>query len=229
MSIERISLGQQVYHEILTGIVSGRLAPLSRLSDSSLADMLGVSRTPVREALLRLSLEQLVDADQGRGFTVRPLSVREVDETYPILAALECLALRLDGPVDTQRLQQLKEINAKLARAAGSAEQLLVLDDAWHTTLLAGSHNAKLGRMIDEAKRAVRRYEYAYMRQAHRVLTSVEQHDSIVAALSAGQLDTAVHALEAHWMSGMQLVRDWLERESSPMSLRRRAAGETHL
>ena len=88
MTITREPLREQVHRAIVGRILREDLAPGARISDSVLAQELGVSRTPVREALLRLEREGFLDVDVGRGFFVKPLSAGEVREVYPILWTL---------------------------------------------------------------------------------------------------------------------------------------------
>src|SRR6476659_3510135 len=89
LMITRTPLRDQVYHAVLARINRGDLPAAGRVRDTDLAAQLGVSRTPVREALLRLSREGVVDADMGRGFTVGRLEPVEMRETGAILSALE--------------------------------------------------------------------------------------------------------------------------------------------
>ena len=110
MVISSNPLGEQVYSELLALLQRGTLPPGSRRSATPPSPtQLGVSRTPVREALLRLAREGVLDADAGRGFRVRPLDRAELRDVGAILAELEPLALRLAG-VPADRLERLDEI-----------------------------------------------------------------------------------------------------------------------
>ena len=95
--------------------MKGDLLPGNRLQDVLLAAELGVSRTPVREALLRLERDGLVESDPNRGFFVAPLSRKEVAEIYPMVWALECLALDSCEPPTPPQIQALRQINAEMA------------------------------------------------------------------------------------------------------------------
>src|SRR4028119_956924 len=117
MTITRVPLREQVHHAIIGRILREELAPGARLSDSALAGELGVSRTPVREALLRLEREGFLEVDVGRGFFVKPLSAGEVREVYPILWTLEVLALRTTLPPSRARLAAPARGCGGLARA----------------------------------------------------------------------------------------------------------------
>jgi len=115
-------------------IVTGKLKGGEKLNELALSRLLKTSRTPLREALLHLEREGLVRSDQRRGFTVEPLSSREVRETYPLLAELECFAVRSTANLIPAILPRLEKINAEFARAA-TPKRALLLDAAWHDAL----------------------------------------------------------------------------------------------
>src|SRR5579884_1831884 len=85
----------ETYEIVRDRILNGDFAQNSRIVESTLCDELGVSRTPMREALFRLEQDGLVRQDQNRGFSVMPLTAREVREIYPIMWTLEILAVQL--------------------------------------------------------------------------------------------------------------------------------------
>jgi DNA-binding GntR family transcriptional regulator len=93
--IPRVPLRDEVYRQILDRIHRGELPPGTRVRDADLTAQLGVSRTPIREALLRLVRDGVLDTAMGRGFRVRPIDAAELREVGDILGALEALALRL--------------------------------------------------------------------------------------------------------------------------------------
>ncbi len=216
--IVRRPLREAVRAELLDWICQGAMPAGSRLSDVTLAAQLGVSRTPVREALLRLHREGMVRADMGRGFVVEPLRAGEVRELYPILWTLECLALRLSPPPTASRLRDLRAINRDLRAAKRDPEASLELDGRWHLALLTACANRPLLDLIRSLKERLRRYEYAYMRDVGRVELSTRHHDRIAAALAAGELDEAVHWLERNWRISLERLGGWLAgiEEASP-------------
>src|SRR6516164_2754414 len=133
--IAKKPLREDVHALIRERIVKGELLPGNRLQDVQLAAALGVSRTPVREALLRLEREGLVESDPNRGFFVAPLSRKEVLETYPIVWSLECLALDSCEPLTPPQVKALRQINAEMAAATGDPLRRQELDLRWHQTL----------------------------------------------------------------------------------------------
>jgi DNA-binding GntR family transcriptional regulator len=208
-AITRVPLRDQVHHAIVERILRDELKPGARISDTALARELGVSRTPIREALLRLEREGFLEADLGRGFFVKPLSVREVREAYPVLWTLEVLALRGTGAPTPERRAALDRIKAAL-EGEDDPERRIDLDGEWHRTLLEPCGNEYLMGMIAGLKSIIRRYEYAYMQNAGYIPVSTRTHDEIAEIVSTGDVDGAVPLLENNWRFTMQSLLEWL-------------------
>lgn len=197
-----------IAREVRARIISGELPPGTRINEVHLARALDVSRTPLREALTRLAGEAFVDARPNRGFFVRPLSVAEVTQLYPIRARLDPWALKLAGIPDAATLRELAEINRQISRSAGDAVQVVDLDDRWHERVLSACPNPALLELIRQMMWRTRRYELLYFRTPSHVADAVRTHAKILASLNRGQLAAACQQLE-HNM-----------REASPALLR---------
>jgi DNA-binding GntR family transcriptional regulator len=208
--IRRESLRLQARTLVRDHLLEGRLSPTDRINESKLAALIGVSRTPLREALLGLEKEGLIVSAAGRGFFVRSLSVEEVREIYPVLWTLESLALQLRGIPTAAELRTLRGINARLEARLSKPPQALKLDTEWHRTLLRPCHNRRLLLMIRDLKRAAYRYEYAFMQQSNRVIVSVDQHRQIMDALDRGDMDHAVAMLRENWRVTLECTERWL-------------------
>jgi len=202
----RAPLREDIRQTVLDRILSGELPPGSRITESRLATELGVSRTPLREALFNLESEGFVRSDLARGFSVAPLSVREVRESYPILQTLEALALRSIGPLAVATAPELRRINQELAAVAGDPERGQLVDHQWHDVLLATCPNRRLLDLIARLKETVSRYERLYMRDASLVAASVAQHLRVIEALEAKELDRAVRELEENWRFALETL-----------------------
>jgi DNA-binding GntR family transcriptional regulator len=209
--ISKKPLREEIHALLRERIVAGRVLPGSRLPDVQLADELGVSRTPVREALLRLVREGLVENDPHRGFFVAPLSRQEVLETYPIVWTLECLALRSCGPPTPKQVQALRQINTELAAVTDDPLRRHELDLHWHQTLVEPCGNQRLKDMIAGLEQIVRRYECVYMRDPALVHRSVQDHTGILEALVKKKPELAGQLLERNWRTGMEAVLAHLE------------------
>jgi DNA-binding GntR family transcriptional regulator len=190
----------------------GTLRPGDKLSPAALASELGVSATPMREALIELVRDGYLDNRAQYGFTVRPLTVKEVRELYPLIASLEVLAMR-SQTFTPQSLDELDRINSLFIKASKPAE-VSALDSMWHSNLVANSDNETLHEMIDMLKARVQRYEEAYIRFSGALPASARQHRAITRALRGGQIEAAEKTLEENWLAGIRFLVPWLESHS---------------
>ncbi|MEM9381373.1 MAG: GntR family transcriptional regulator [Planctomycetota bacterium] len=211
MPLARTSLRQQAASVLRDRLLRGELAPGSRVNETAVAADLGVSQTPVREALLLLERERFLDSAPGRGFTVRPLDPGEVREIYPVLGHLEAFALRSAGPPDGPTLERLGRINAEMSAPRVDAERLHDLDRSWHVELLAHVENARLMELIESLRAHVTRYEHAFFRSEGRAVDSAHRHDDVLASLQSGDVEGAATALERNWSDSPVHVLSWLE------------------
>lgn len=214
--ISRVPLRDEVYLRILAQIQLGDLPPGTRVRDATLASQLGVSRTPVREALLRLAREGALDTAQGRGFRVRPLDPAELREVGAILAVLESLALRLSPPPDEHRRERLLDLDRRLEQTRGDIPACLDLEDEWHRTLLENCPNRRLLDLIASLRQIPRRYLAAYMRAAGRLSLSTLPHSKILRALSDGGPDSGAAVFEQQWGKGLAELESWTKEERAP-------------
>lgn len=210
--ITRAPLRDEVYRQLLERISRGDLPPGGRVKDSAMASQLGVSRTPVREALLRLAREGVLEADMGRGFRIPPLDPAEMRETGAIIASLEGLALEMSGEVPAERLAELSKIDLELAATRGNPDRCIDLDHQWHRTLLQGCPNARLLSLIATLWQVPRRYMRAYLRHAGRVSLSTQHHARIIEALRRNDRETAGRRFSHHWQRGIEELDAWIER-----------------
>ncbi len=207
---DRPNISEALVEELREWIVDGRLPAGERLNEVHLAGRLGVSRTPVREALGRLAVEGALTSSPRIGFSVRPLSAREFGEVYPIRAILDPEALRLSGVPSRRRIARLEALNREIL-AAGHTERVISLDDAWHLDLLADCGNSVLIELIRQFMHRTRRYEIALMRERANVRGAADDHKKILAALSRGDLPRACEALRKNLQSGTKPILAWLE------------------
>jgi DNA-binding GntR family transcriptional regulator len=205
-TIRKKPLREDVHALLRDRIVEGNFPPGGRLQDTQVAAELGVSRTPVREALLRLTREGLVESDPNRGFFVAPLSRKEVSETYPLVWTLECLALGSCPPPSAPQVQALRQINAEMADADADALRRQELDLRWHQTLVEPCGNQRLLDLLASLKQIVRRYECVYMQDPALVRRSVRDHNEILAALVKKRPKLAGRLLQRNWRAGMESI-----------------------
>ena len=207
--LQRANIADDLANSLRDMIVDGDLPAGTRLNEVHLAAELGVSRTPLREALSRLAAEGAVTAVPRIGFFVKPLTVEEFEQIYPIRALLDPEALRLAGVPSRKRLERLATLNQKMI-AATAPGVLIALDDAWHLELIADCPNRVLIELIEQFMLRTRRYEMALMREHQNVQRSTANHEEIQAQLAAGDLDAACASLRNNLQTGMEPILDWL-------------------
>ncbi|NOZ13175.1 MAG: GntR family transcriptional regulator [Acidobacteria bacterium] len=197
-------LRQIIYKDLLNRIVTGTLEPGVPVRDTEISEEMGVSRTPVREALLRLARQGLLVNLHHRGFVVSEMTADVVKETYPMVRALECLALQESPPLPETLLAKLRRLNQSLENSADKVEKRISLDEQWHEVLLSGYENQRLKNAIAELKAVVRRYEFGYMRDVELVSHSVNDHARLLTVIENDGKDAALPLLEAHWRYSME-------------------------
>jgi DNA-binding GntR family transcriptional regulator len=210
------SLREQVYIAVRDAIVSGELAPSARVRDQELAERLGVSRTPVREALQRLEDEGLVETSPRASTRVASLDARAARDAFPVVAALHALATRhsVHGltPQDMSRMRAANERLAKFIASPDPQSVLLAIqaDDDFHAVALDAASNRELICALSRVMPKVRRLEYAQFRSlAGR--KSIQQHEAILVACERGAAREAAELVEENWLSLGQLIADSLE------------------
>ena len=214
-ALPRDTLSDEAAERVRNMIVEGSLPAGARINEVRLAARLGISRTPLREALSGLEREGALTNVPRIGWFVRPLSLDEFREIYPIRPLLDPEALRLAGLPSPARLAELRALNARMRRARG-ADAVIALDDEWHRLLIADCPNRVLLGLIDQFITRTRRYEIALMREGRNVAVATETHEAIMAALAAGDLAAGCAALRANLETGFAPIAAWLaEREES--------------
>lgn len=218
MQLNRDNLSQQVADALRVMIVAGRLPDGERINEVRLAKNLGVSRTPLREALGRLTSEGAVTMQPRRGFFVTPLTLEEFEQADKIRPILDPVALRLSGVPSTERLDRLDAINKRL-KATSDASVAVAVDDEWHLELLADCPNRILVSLIEQMMSVTRRYELALFRETGNTHRATDEHEKIVQSLRSDDLDQACAFLKRNMESDRELVVSWLVERSAKREL----------
>jgi DNA-binding GntR family transcriptional regulator len=209
ISLPRGNISDELINALRNMIVDGSLAAGERVNEVHLARALGVSRTPLREALTRLAGEGALAAVPRVGWFVKPLSLEEFDQIYPIRSLLDPEALRLAGLPTREKVEALARLNDRIA-AGGDAEEIIALDDEWHLTLIGHCPNTVLLDLIRDFIRRTHRYEIALMRERRNVAVATDNHRDIMAALRRDDLGGAVEGLRRNLTTGYAPIRAWL-------------------
>ncbi|MFC8303897.1 GntR family transcriptional regulator [Specibacter sp. NPDC057265] len=200
---KRSLLRDEVYESIRDAIVDGTFAPGERLRDPELQAWLGVSRTPIREALLRLERAGLILSQPGRATMVAPLTAESTISAQQVVAAMHELAARLAVPLlGPAELADMTDANARFAKALDSndADAALAADDGFHAILLGACGNDMVPLVLEQAMPLLRRVErqrFSSQAAQHSVLA----HARIIQLAAAGDADGAALASRANWLS----------------------------
>ena len=211
---DRPNLSRDLAFLLREMIVDGRLSPGARINEVRLSSELGISRTPLREALASLVAEQAVLAVPRRGFFVKELTSEEVTHIYPIRAILDPEALRLSGIPPSSRLNTLREVAGRLQRTENANEAIL-LDDTWHRELWSSCPNPVLVHLIEQFMMRTRRYEMAAMSDRPTVAHSSASKLEIIGHLEQGHLGRACSRLRRSLNGGAKPVLRWLATRES--------------
>ncbi|MEV6911349.1 GntR family transcriptional regulator [Amycolatopsis sp. NPDC051071] len=202
-------LRRDLTEEITARVLDGRIAADSRINEVHLARELGVSRTPLREALIGLADRGLLVSAPGRGFLVPPFDPDEARRLYPLVAELEALALRWSSPQDLAGLAGgLDRIAAEMTAELEQRGDLSALDHRWHSLLLSRCTNPHLLRLIEQTKPLLKRYDASYFGGTERSRESIDEHLRIAEAIRASDLTTAAELLVRNWVKTLSYLED---------------------
>lgn len=208
----RGNLSEALVPLIRERIVDGTLPAGSRINEVRLSEKMGVTRTPLREALTLLAAEGALTKVPRRGYFVRSLSIEEVEEIYPIRAGLDPLALRLSGIPGGRELNTLDEVNAAMPDIT-NAHQRVECENQWHFDLYAKCPNQTLIGLIDQFMKRTARYEIVSMASDETISNGVTSRTNVIAALRNGDMDRAAELLQAGLLSGKVPVVRWLRQQ----------------
>jgi DNA-binding GntR family transcriptional regulator len=199
----RTLLRDQAYARLRDAILDGTLEPGEQLKDSELAEWLGLSRTPIREALARLEEYGLVETKPHSFTRVAPLSARDARDAFTVYAALEALAASLGVPRLTGAdLETMRAANRAFAEALGAADvdAAVAADDRFHGVLVQAAANREIARSLERLLPKIRRLEQARFGSLVG-RRSVEQHERIIALCAAGDAERAAEAVRENWLT----------------------------
>lgn len=198
---EYLPLRDVVFNTLRKAILKGELKPGERLMEIQLAQRLGVSRTPVREAIRKLELEGLVRMMPRRGAVVAEITVRDLEDVLEVRAALEELAVQKACEYITdEQLRDLKKAANEFKRSLEDDNLLACVetDMAFHEIIYSAANNRRLQQMLQNIREQMYRYRLEYLKdkRMHRLL--VEEHDTIRRALKKRDAGKAGSAMRIH-------------------------------
>ncbi|MFW2589478.1 GntR family transcriptional regulator [Sagittula sp. SSi028] len=198
--------GNSAYARLLTELREGRLNPGDRLRETELAERLGMSRTPVREAIRQLEGDGIVTHVPRQGASIRTLDYAEVMELYEMRAVLEGTAARLAARAASDiEIEELFEMNRQMA-ALGNDPEAFILNRQFHAALLDAAKNRFLTRSIQTLQKALMILGPTTLTDSDRGRQAVEEHFGVLEAIKARDTALAEAAMRAH-IEAAQRVR----------------------
>lgn len=196
-----LPLRDLVYNNVRTAILSGSFEPGKRLMEVELAEMLGVSRTPVREALRKLEMEGFIDILPRKGAVVKVISVKDIQDLLEIRASLDELATRIAcQKMTASNKKELKEVGDEFNKAVSNNDINAVVqnDIKFHDIIFASTQNEKLIQIINNLKEQIYRYRVLYIRDKSYLRNIVKEHDEIIFSIIEGDTKRAGEAAVIH-------------------------------
>lgn len=208
--VARPLLRENAYRALRDAIVDGTLAPGERLNDADLTAWLGVSRTPIREALARLEQIGLVRTKPGSHTIVSPLDARAAHDAQAVTAAMHELAVRTAVPnLSPAELDIMREANSRFAAALrhDDAAAALTADEDFHGVAVAACANGAVRTVLEQFTPVLRRVvRLRFSSLSGR--SSVAQHQQIIELCEAGDAEGAAAAVRANWQTLIPLIDD---------------------
>lgn len=205
--MEDYSLRSQVFQTIREDILKGKYEENDELREATLGKELGVSRTPVREALRQLELEGLVNIIPNKGAYVTGISDKDVHDIYMIRSMLEGLCVRwATEHITKEQLDELDEIIvlSSYHLEKGNSEQLTELDGRYHQVLYDASQSRILDHVLSDFHKYVQRARGNSVKEAERAVKSIEEHKEILNAIREKDADRAEKLATLHIIHVME-------------------------
>jgi DNA-binding GntR family transcriptional regulator len=207
------------YDILREAIVSGELAPGESIKDTELAARLGLSRTPIREALVRLTDAGLVESKPGVYTRVTSLNRAEVSATLDVLQALHGVAVRDGVPrLSEEHLQAMRQHNARFTDALErlNVAEALDADDKFHAVLVEASANPVLVRLIDQLHPMIDRILFRKFSTLLGGRETIDHHNELIDLCARGDAVAAAELSAAHWARLGGLIEKLFDTEDLP-------------
>ena len=208
---EYLPLRDVVFNTLRQAILRGELKPGERLMEIQLANKLGVSRTPVREAIRKLELEGLVLMIPRKGAEVADISEKSLKDVLEVREALEELAARIAcDKITKEGVNRLKEAAQDFRSALKSNDitQMAEADVRFHDVICNATENQKLGQLLNNLREQMYRYRIEYLKDQQVYEKLLSEHEEIIRHIEKGEKDEAARVVSRHIENQAQAVTD---------------------
>ncbi len=207
-----------VFEAMRDAIVNGQLKPGERLMEIQLADELGVSRTPVREAIRKLELDCLVVMVPRKGAYVADISSRDIVEVFEVRGALERLAAGLCAErITPEELESLEKVLHRISMGveSGNLNDVIAADILFHDILYEASRNRRLAQIIAQSREQIQRFRSNSLAQPGRMKDALEEHRKILEAISQRDVSLAQRLAVRHVENAEVRLMEVMSQENS--------------
>ena len=194
-------LRELVCEHIRQAIIGGIFTPGERLMEIQLAEEMGVSRTPVREAIRKLELEGFVVMIPRRGTYVADISIKDINEVYEIRTALDILAAGLAAErINDDELEEMQRLLVEIGTyiEKGDMEKIVEIDSAFHDVLYRASRNERLVNIINNLREQITGLRGRSMNYPGRLVSTLDEHRAIVDSIAQRNPEKAQKAVRMH-------------------------------
>lgn len=207
---EYLPLREVVFNSLRAAILKGELEPGERLMEVALANKLGVSRTPIREAIRKLELDGLVVMIPRKGAIVAKITEKDLRDVLEVRESLEELAIRLAVKrMSEDDIVQLRVACDTFSRAVDEGDdfrELAKKDVAYHDIIYASTENQRLVQMLNNLREQMYRYRLEYLKDESAHKTLAQEHIQITEAIRTRDEETAVKVMRRHILSQEKAV-----------------------
>lgn len=198
---EYLPLRDVVFKTLRQGILTGELKPGERLMEIHLANKLGVSRTPIREAIRKLELEGLVTMIPRRGAEVAQITEKSMKDVLEVRKVLDNLSVELACDRITEEEKEMLQnacVDFEDAVKTGDFSMIAKTDVAFHDIIVAATRNIRLSQMVNNLAEQMYRYRFEYIKDSTQHNRLVQEHKEICEGIVSGNKEKALEAIEAH-------------------------------
>ena len=213
---EYLPLRDVVFNTLRKAILRGELKPGERLMEIQLANKLGVSRTPIREAIRKLELEGLVLMIPRKGAEVAQITEKNMQDVLEVRKALEELSVQLAceriTPEQVEEMKMAAEDFRKVLKS-GDVTKIAEADVKFHDIIFAATNNQRLITLLNNLREQMYRFRVEYLKQKECYPQLLEEHDKLIALISGGEVEEACELMGCHIDNQASTVSDVIGRD----------------
>ncbi len=211
-----LPLRDVVFNTLREAILKGDLKPGERLMELQLASKLGVSRTPIREAIRMLEQEGLAVTTPRKGAEVAKMTIKDMEDVLEIRDALDELAVRIAcQKISDEQLKQLEDMKELFEKSTqtGNVKKIAEADVTFHDVIYEATGNPKLVTLLNNLREQVYRYRVEYIKDPKNYPTLIAEHEAILESLKNRDVKNAVEAMHVHVANQAEAVKTVIQEQ----------------